>query len=131
MACGNDNGVHGSNVTNLNLVDVSMVAHSTIRPNAFQCSYEQLRYGLPVSMGCSYPYGMPNQLIGGLTNVEQLKIKCYGVVESGSPPIPPEIGNLKSLKKLYLERCGLTGQIPAWLLARLLWRSAVLQRCLP
>jgi hypothetical protein len=69
MACGNDNGVHGGNVTNLNLVNVSMVAHSTIRPTAFQCSYERLRYGVPVSMGCSYPYGMPNQLIGGLTNI--------------------------------------------------------------
>lgn len=65
---GDDSGVNGGNITNLNLVNVSMAAHSAIRLTPFQCGFEHLRYGLPVSMGCSYPYGMPNQIIGGLTN---------------------------------------------------------------
>jgi len=82
---GNPSKLNGGNFTNLSLTNISMVAHSAYRPNDFQCSADRLRFGVPKSKGCDYPYGIPSRLIGGLSGSDKLSgLSFSNVVINGT-----------------------------------------------
>ena len=73
-----DNELVGGRMRNMSWENVTMSAHSTYnRMPPWYCAQQKFRWGLDASMGCSLPYGIPQQFHGGngsdpAVNISQL-----------------------------------------------------------